>query len=351
MPFARVAAIFIAVVGLLGEGIFGQAAAASDQTVSREDLIALHMHFVDEAGFAVTDIQPDDVEVFATGEPQRVVRVIGPMEPFHVGLLLDVSPSTEENIDSIRNETARFFRSLRDEDDALILTFDDEVYVDCDWTTDRKKVDEAIWEFGLQKPGSTSVIHDAIVMTLEQKYVERGPRHAMVLFTDGFEVGSDMSEKEALQALRRWGILTYVIQYDSRPYHRRLFGSSRPYDPRYPGGTGPTAGTKVGGVVIGGMGGGRADERSREEQLQYRYKKASTYLWNVAQSGRGKRLNMINGSDLGRIYDSILNDLHMIYTVMIVPTKEASAHMQPITVRTKREGVFVKLVTEGYWAK
>ncbi len=310
--------------------------------------IPLHVRFVDTAGFPVNDIQADEVEVSAAGEILEVRRLLGPVEPFDAGLVLDVSPSVEEFVDAIRNDTSSFFRSLRERDKGLILTFDSEIYVDCDWTNDRRELDEAIFEIGLHKGGSTSVIFDALAVSLEQKFWDRGPRQVMIFFSDGVESGkNDLKLDESLEVARRSGVLTYVIQYDPRPHYLRLHRGAS-YDPTWDPPPGSTGGS-VGGIFVG------TGRPSTGDLADYKvgriFDAASKYLHQVADAGRGTFNFMLKPAELAPIYRRILEDLTDITTVTIVPPPGKREQFRPVAIASTRPGVVAIPVTKGYWPR
>ncbi len=306
--------------------------------------VPLHVHFLDSEGYPVTDLQPDEVKVLQGTRELEVRRVLGPDEPFDIGLVLDVSPSVETYVDAIRDETSRLFHSTRPRDQGMILTFDSRIYVDCDWTDDRREIDEAIFELGLHKGGDSSVIYDALAVSLEAKFWERGPRQLLIFFSDGVETGSeDTKEEESLEVARRSGVLTYVIQYDPRPHYLRLHRGAM-YDPTWEPPPG-TTGTSVGGIFVGS---GRPSRTDRAGYMVGRmFDRAVQYLRKVAESGRGEYHMMLEPSDLASIYRRILTDLEHLSTVTIDPTPGQG--IQGVTIETTRPGVTAQLVTKGFW--
>jgi len=189
---------------------------AGQQQGGRQAVVPLHVKFIDEGGRPVRDLSSSEVKVFESGSELEVERLLDPNTVFDVGLLLDVSPSVHEMVDITQRQTSRLFYSLPSESEALLLTFDTQTYVDCDWTTDRKEMDEAIFELGLHKPGDTSILYEALVVALEKKYRERGFRQVLIVLSDGVETGShDVSEKESLRVVQDAGVLTFIIQSSS----------------------------------------------------------------------------------------------------------------------------------------
>ena len=186
----------------------------------QEDLLGeeayTHVRFTDASGNPLNNLRPEEIGIQVNGQPAQVSRVYLPDEPFDIGLVMDVSPSKEAEVDPIRQATDWFVSLFPLQNRMLILTFDEDIYVDCDWTTDRKKVQEAIWEYGLHKPGDSTILHETVVAAADQKFVSRKPRTVMILFTDGVDTGSEnVTDEESIQFLKDSNVLTYCIQHFS----------------------------------------------------------------------------------------------------------------------------------------
>ncbi len=183
-----------------------------------------------------------------------------------------------------------------------------------------------------------------LLLSLEAKFWERGPRQLLIFFSDGVETGSeDTKEEESLEVARRSGVLTYVIQYDPRPHYLRLHRGAM-YDPTWEPPPG-TTGTSVGGIFVGS---GRPSRTDRAGYMVGRmFDRAVQYLRKVAESGRGEYHMMLEPSDLASIYRRILTDLEHLSTVTIDPTPGQG--IQGVTIETTRPGVTAQLLTKGFW--
>ncbi|MDA2937949.1 VWA domain-containing protein [Acidobacteria bacterium AH-259-A15] len=313
-----------------------------------DEEVFIHVRFTTPSGQAVTDIRREEIRVLAEGKSQQVRRVMYPDEPFDIGLLMDVSPSKEEAVDSIRHDTARFVSFFPLQNPIMVLTFDSQVYVDCDWTTDRKKVDEALWEFGLHKPGGSTVLREAVVLAVEQKFLPRKPRTAMILFSDGVDTGSgQVSEKESLEVLKKSGVLTYCVQHFSFAFHRKVHYPT-PRSPRDIQSIPGTTGTKVGPIFVGR---GRTSERDwAEYKVKTIHENAVKYLRQLAQAGGGLYLQLATINELGKAYDKIAEELSQVYTISFIPSHKRGERFHSIRVMSTRDDVIARYRPAGYWA-
>lgn len=312
----------------------------------------VHVRFVGEDGNTVRDLGQGEIEATTQdGEKLEVTRLIPPNVPYDVGLVMDVSPSTEEDIDPIRQSTSDFVSYLPLESKILVLTFDDDVYVDCDWTTDRKKVDEAIWEYGLHKSGNSTILRDAVVASAEQKFFSHRPRTAMVLFTDGVDTGSKVYDKDkTIEFLQGAGVLTYAIQYFSLRHYQRLYApnSTRyPPDPtRLPPPTGGGGG--LGGIMIGGG----SDRDMADRRIRSLYDNAVGFMRMVGDAGGGGLYHMTGLDRMPDAYEEIASDLLDSYTIGFRPASRVTKEsVRKVRIRTTREGVMARTIKPAGYAQ
>lgn len=341
-------------VGLLVAGMWlvqpSSAATSQDERPAAPDGNErfVHVRFIDDQGRSVRTLRMEEIEASTQdGEPLEVTRLIPPDVPYDVGLVMDVSPSTEEDIDPIRQSTSDFVSFFPIESRLLVLSFANEVYVDCDWTTDRKKVDEAIWEYGLHKPGSKTILRDAIVASAEQMFFPHRPRTAMVLFTDGVDTGSDVyNERKTIEFLQGAGVLTYVIQYFSLKHYQIVYGRGTTGSPSDPGGLPPvTTGGGLGGILIGGSERAATDQRIRSMQ-----DKAVSFMRRVGEAGGGGLFNLTGLDRMPDAYEQIASDLLDSYTIGFRPAKRSTHEaVRKVRIRTTRQGVLAqKIRPPGY---
>ncbi|MFZ0427006.1 MAG: VWA domain-containing protein [Acidobacteriota bacterium] len=303
----------------------------------------VHVRFVDGNGNSVRNLRLDELEaVTQDGEPLQLTRLIPPSVPYDIGLVMDVSPSTDEDINPIRQATSDFVTYFPLESRIMVLTFDDDVYVDCDWTTDRKQVDEAIWEYGLRKSGRSTILWDAIVASAEQKFYPTLPRTAMILFTDGVDTGSKVYDRDkAVRFLQGAGVLTYVIHYFSLPHYWRVYAPSStgyPPDPnRLPP---PGGGGGLGGVMIGG-----SDRDMNERKIRSMYDRAVGAMRMAGDAGGGGLFHLTALTEMPKAYEEIASELLDAYTIGFkAAARKTKEPVRKVRIRTTRPGVQPRMV-------
>lgn len=305
----------------------------------------LHAIFIDGTGRAVTDLGADEIRISLGTQDLELTELIGPDKPFDIALLLDVSPSTEANVDSIRRATSDFVSWFPLQNSFLVLTFDQEVYVDCDWTTDRREIDEAIWEFGLHKPGGSTILYEAVQMAVRQKLRQRRPRVAFVLFTDGVDTGSKaVKDHESVDLLRTAGVLPYVIQHFDLAHAWRVHmpAPERPDVTNLPA----PSGGPVGPIFVG-----RGEREAAQYQIERMRQRANTYLSQLAEAGGGILHSVAGLDELPKAYERIAADLLQVYTLKFRAPGPPPEGRRRVAVSTTRPDVLVRIRPPGYWAR
>ncbi|HEY3128237.1 MAG TPA: VWA domain-containing protein [Acidobacteriota bacterium] len=313
--------------------------------------VVMHVRFTDRVGKAITDLRPEEVKLFEDGVEQKVERVFTSQEPFDVALLLDSSPSTVNNLEAIRQQSVDFVIQLMQNNRLLLLTFDDEVYVDCDWTSIPEKVEEAVQQVRTNQKADHTVLYEAVALAAKKKFTRDAPRKAMILYTDGIDEGSrGISERDSVKIIEESGIVVYCIQYDSRDHYRRLYDPVRrsPTDPGWDPPVGSTGG-KVGPIFVGRN---PSNRDTAEYIAQSKYDHAKKYLTALSEAGGGRYFETLKLPDLAAAYTKIIDELSRVSTVTYIPQRRIrDGQFHRVRITSVREGVAVQTTRQGYWAK
>ena len=334
----RLRRLFVGWVTLLLIAPFAAAQKSPTIKVTSEE-VTINVRFTDRFNRGVTDIQPNEIRIFEDGKEQKLERFFRSEEPFHVALLLDMSPSTTDNQEGIRDRSADFVSQMPEANRLLVITFENQVFIDCDWTADLQKALDAIENLQWREKSSATHLYEAISLAAEKKFGRSTPRKAMIVYTDGIDMGSkDFSKDDSLAIIEESGILVYPIQFDSRewwvkrgqgipsrsqtdPTYDPRTGQPR-YDPRtgrrYPDyrrndpdddpedlpGANPLPPISGPGGIILGPNSGRTS-RSRAE-AQMLYESGTAYLRKLAMVSSGKYFQTPNINALENAYSQII---------------------------------------------
>ncbi len=123
--------------------------------------------------------------------------------------VLDNSGSMRDKREAAKAAVLAFAKSLRPGDELCIVDFNDDAYLDLDFTSDPRKVEEALAHYDAR--GGT-IMRDAIQMSIEH-VVQRAQngKKALVLVTDGTDNASAVSRTSLQTEVRNSGVRVYCI--------------------------------------------------------------------------------------------------------------------------------------------
>jgi len=196
----------------------------------------------DRKGAFITNLSRDDFAIAEDSHPQDIRYFARETDlPLTLGLMVDTSASQRRMMDAERSASYRFFeRVLReDKDQAFIVQFDSAVQVRQALTSSLRKLEDALQyvdtetlqQLRIQQGGGT-LLYDAIAQASTDIMMSpaagdgaqnRRRRRALVLLTDGVDVGSYGSTDEAIAAAQRADTLVFSILY-SDPGAYGIFG-------------------------------------------------------------------------------------------------------------------------------
>ena len=168
---------------------------------------------VTRGGAPVGGLTAGDFTVFDNGVQQETQSATLDEVPLDVQLVLDVSESvTGERLDHLVAAGTGLLRSLRSGDRIGLLTFSNVLQVRAAMTVDRTSVGRLL--AGIVPSGQTA-LRDAVRvgLTIERR-AERRP--LLIVFTDGVDNSSWLSEEDLLESARRAGIVIHIVRVGGR---------------------------------------------------------------------------------------------------------------------------------------
>lgn len=212
---------------------------------------------IDKGGQPVLDLKAASFRVLDNGQGQAVSLFSQERRPLRIALALDISKSMDNKIRQVEEALNHFVEILEPADQILVITFNHEVRVVQDFTSDRAALGRVL--DALEPLGST-VLYDAAYAAIQR--VKAGPAEskAVVLVTDGVDTGSKIAFADLRELARRAEVPVFSIGLDGGIV-QELFGpppGERPHG-GHGGGRGPgrgPGGGGWGGAPPGGGGGG-----------------------------------------------------------------------------------------------
>jgi len=267
------------------------------------NLVVLSVVVRDKKGALVNGLTKDDFVLKAGGrtlqnaKPDSIhVQTIKYFDhetdvPLTLGLLVDVSRSQRDALPDEKKASESFLENTlapakaaaagvaaRPADKAFVVQFAKPIELLQDITDTRPRLEKALDELGTESPtfhnsdtgdttdsegrrvrtGGTS-LYDAIYLSANEIEAKQNGRKALVLLTDGVDVGSKESLSDAIEAAQRADTIVYAVYYKGKEQQRQNDNYNRNnrrggYGGGYPGGGYPGGGYPGGGYPGGGGG-------------------------------------------------------------------------------------------------
>jgi VWFA-related protein len=175
--------------------------------VERVNRVVLWVSASNKQGDFITDLRREDFRVYEDGVEQEILEFYREDRPITLGILLDSSGSMREKLDEVHDAASAFVDTLRDDDRALLIDFDDKVFLVEDLTNDRETLKRAITS--TEAIGGTA-LYDVLHATY-RKIGEIDGRKAIVLLSDGEDTASQFSFGRVLEEAKSNAALIYAI--------------------------------------------------------------------------------------------------------------------------------------------
>jgi VWFA-related protein len=292
-------------------------------------LITLPVSVMDRDGRYVPNLQKEEFRVWEDGVEQEVAFFQSVDKPFSVVLMLDTSPSTQFRLEDIRDAAVTFVNQLRSDDRVMVVSFNDDIKILSEFTTDRRKLQNAIER---AKTDDGTRLYDAVDMVINQQLSRVQGRKAIVLFTDGVDTTSRRADYNTnITDAQELDALIYPVQYDTA--QDMNVGN-------YPTQQVDILGTILGGIFGGGRGirrgGGRGTARSD-------YETGSQYLRELASSTGGREYRADSLQNMSHAFANVAEELRRQYSIGYYPKRPPQAgQRRMIRVRARQPNLAVR---------
>jgi VWFA-related protein len=295
----------------------------------------------DRRGRIVRNLAKDDFSLEEDGRPQTIRYFSQETDlPLTLGLLVDTSGSQRRLVGQERSASYRFLDQVlrENKDRAFVIHFDHDVELLEDLTSSHRKLEAALAELeppaqpGQRYPGgrgrqwgggSGTSLYDAILLASDELMRKQSGRKALVLLTDGVDVGSHVGLVRAIESAQRADTLVYSILF-ADPEGYPGFGGSRRGGARRRGNF-PPAGTFPG--VDG-----------------------KKVLQRISNQTGGGFFEVSNNQPIENIYSRLEEELRNQYSLGYTPDHpEGSPRYHRIRVVTKQNDLSLQ-AREGYYA-
>ncbi len=197
--------------------------------------VVLHVSVVDRQDRFVTDLPEEAFVVAEDDQPQKLSYFAQEDVPVSIGLVIDNSGSMREKRIQVNQAALEFVKASNREDEVFVVNFNDEAYLDQDFTSNIERLQDALQRIDTR--GGTA-LYDAISISLDhlaEKGDKRYNKRALLVITDGEDTSSRMDLEILVRKLQSSdatiygiGILSEEERRAARRAERHLLSLTRP---------------------------------------------------------------------------------------------------------------------------
>ena len=163
--------------------------------------VVLHATVVDQQRRLVAGLSQSAFSVFQDGAPQTITSFRREDVPVAMGIVIDNSGSMREKRSKVNAAALNLVRASNPQDEVFVVNFNDEYYLDQDFTNDLLKLKEALEKIDAR--GGTA-LRDALVASAEHlKQDAKLERKVLFVVTDGDDNASRESLEDAVKQLQQ----------------------------------------------------------------------------------------------------------------------------------------------------
>ena len=304
-------------------------------------LVTIPVSVMDRDGRYVPNLQKEEFRIWEDGVEQEVAFFQSVDKPFSVVLMLDTSPSTQFRLEDIQDAAISFVNQLRSDDRVMVVSFNDDIKILSEFTTDRSKLQRAIQR---SKTDDGTRLYDAVDMVINQQLSRVQGRKAIVLFTDGVDTTSRRASYDSnIMDAQELDALIYPVQYDTSSDMNVIVNQPAPQIDVFGqilggifGGGRRRGGRRNGGGYPGGGGGGGGG-RGGDYEIAYRY------LTELANSTGGREYRADSLQNMSSAFANVAEELRRQYSIGYYPKRPPQpGQRRQIRVRARQPNLAVR---------
>ncbi len=211
------------------------------------DVVRLFFNVKDKHGALIPNLTKDDFNVFEDGKPQTIKYFKAESDlPLTLGMLIDSSGSQQRVLDMEKEVGGAFLQDiLRPKDEAFVISFDVDVNLLQDFTSSVPNLKHALNEARINTGGGScggvpglgggpipcsstgprgTSLYDAVYLASHDELSHEVGRKAMILLTDGEDIGSRLKIQDAIEAAQKADAICYVLLIADRGFYGGLYG-------------------------------------------------------------------------------------------------------------------------------
>ncbi len=149
----------------------------------------------------VENLTRDDFTVYEDGVKQTLRSFQHTDLPVSMGLIIDNSGSMYRKRPSVNKAALDLVLASNPQDEAFVVNFSDEAFIDCDFTSNINKLREGLSHIGSR--GGTA-LYDAVVASADKLVADaKRPKQVLILITDGEDNASSLNLEQTIERVQQ----------------------------------------------------------------------------------------------------------------------------------------------------
>jgi Ca-activated chloride channel family protein len=149
----------------------------------------------------VENLTKDDFAIYEDGVKQTLISFQHTDLPVSMGLVVDNSGSMYRKRPSVNKSALDLVEASNPQDEAFVVNFSDEAFIDCDFTSNINKLRDGLSH--IDSRGGTA-LYDAVVSSADELAADaKRPKQVLVLITDGEDNASEATLEQTIARVQR----------------------------------------------------------------------------------------------------------------------------------------------------
>ncbi len=172
------------------------------------NLVLVPVTVVDEKNRPVMGLGKDDFALYEQDRQQAIQFFSSEDAPISIGVIVDLSGSMGNKIETERRALAEFSNHANPADDYFVITFASRPHIAADTT---KSIADIQAKIGMAPPAGYTALLDAVYLGVQKLRSARYQRHALLIISDGGDNNSRYKLKEIKSLVQEADVQIYGI--------------------------------------------------------------------------------------------------------------------------------------------
>jgi Ca-activated chloride channel homolog len=148
----------------------------------------------------VQNLKKDNFQVYEDGVKQNIVSFQHTDLPVSIGLVVDNSGSMSKKRPSVNKAALDLVEASNPEDEAFVVNFSDEAYIDQEFTSNVNKLRDGLSH--IESRGGTA-LYDAVVASADKLVSDaKRPKQVLIIITDGEDNASTLTLEQTIRRVQ-----------------------------------------------------------------------------------------------------------------------------------------------------